>query len=200
VQKSLGPSDKLNLWTKEGEIQLHKIESVFRKIENAFVLLAGLIAMCAMLLVVLDVAMRTIFNNSLVAITEIVTSLFVGIVALGFSYVQSNNKNIVVEVATESLPSAYKKILDIAGYVIGICVIGIVVWTVSSSTWNSFVAGDYSMGLISIPIWPTKLVLTLGVFLLLVRLIWDFINIIADFRKEEDEAVSLNKEPSINLE
>ena len=104
---------------------------------------------------------------------------------MGFSYVQSNNKNIVVEVATESLPSIYKKILDTVGYVIGVCVIGIVVWTAAHSTWNSFVAGDYSMGLISIPIWPSKLVLTLGVFLLFVRLTWNFVNLLASFRKRE---------------
>ena len=51
--------------------------------------------------------------------------------------------------------------------------------------WNAWVTGDYDMGLIEIPFWPAKSVMTVGIGLLLWRFITDIGHHVAELRKED---------------
>ncbi|WP_227935458.1 TRAP transporter small permease subunit [Alkalihalobacillus deserti] len=165
-----------------------KLDYQLRKVEYFFALIAGMIALLVMLMVTLDVLFRNLFNTPIVAVYELVTYSFIGMIALGFPYVQAQNQNVVIEVATSSLPAKYKNVLDLIGTVIGLFVIGIIAWQTGISTISSFVGNEYSSGLIRIPIWPAKLVLSIGLTFLAIRLFLDFFLIATNSKNRKDES------------
>jgi len=163
---------------------LTKADNVIKKIEAGSALIAGLITMLIMFLMVLDIVLRNLFNISLISVYEFVTYSFVGVVALGFAYVQGQKNNVIVEIATQSFPNLYKNILDLIGNIIGLAVTGIIVWQNTQATIFSFIQKEYGNGLIQIPLWPAKLVLTVGLLLLGIRLLYNIFFIIFNVKSD----------------
>ena len=88
---------------------LTRADHVIKNLEKGSALIAGLITMLVMFLMVIDIVLRNLFNVSLISVYEFVTYSFVGVVALGFAYVQGQKNNVIVEIATQSFPNLYKK-------------------------------------------------------------------------------------------
>ena len=113
-----------------------------------------------MVISVLDVLMRNLFNRPIVGATELVQILNVGIIlALGMGCL--TNQNISVDFLMEKLPSVPRHLIQISVNLITIVVFGLVVWR----TWISamdFMAKAYVFSLLQVPQWPFILVLALG--------------------------------------
>jgi TRAP-type C4-dicarboxylate transport system permease small subunit len=158
---------------------------------------AGLTIFFIMFLVTTDVIMRNVFNKPLVGVFEIVSMLLVGIIAFGFAYVQGENEHIVVEIATNSLPQVYKDILDFLSCLIGLVVVSIIAWNSLGSLQTSFLSKEFTMGLIRLPIWPSKLLLSVGLGVLAIRLFIDSLYLLIKLVLGEQNSVPNNEQSEV---
>lgn len=150
-----------------------RLENQFKKVEYFLLLFSGVTLFFIMLLVTIDVIMRNLFSSPLVGVFELVSMILIGVIVFGFSYVQGQKEHIIIEVATNSLPPFYKNLLDLSGYAIGLLVVSIITWQSGLNVVSSFVNNEYTMGLLRIPLWPSKFVLALGMMTLTIRLLLD---------------------------
>ncbi len=137
--------------------------------------------------------MRNVFNKPLVGVFEIVSMLLVGIIAFGFAYVQGENEHIVVEIATNSLPQFYKDILDFISCMIGLVVVSIIAWNSLGSLQTSYLSKEFTMGLIRLPIWPSKLLLSVGLGVLAIRLLIDSLYVLTKLVLGEQKNIQSNQ-------
>lgn len=153
---------------------LQKIDEHYKKVEYGLLLVSGVLVFMIMILVTINVVMRTFFNHPVNGTYEIVVNLFIALVAVGFSYVQGQRGNIIVEIATDNLPKPFIRALDSLGCLIGVFVIGLIFWQSSLNAWSSFIHQDYQTNsILQLPLWPSKLFISIGMLLLFIRLCLD---------------------------
>jgi TRAP-type C4-dicarboxylate transport system permease small subunit len=172
---------------------LSKIDKKFHKMEYYLLMCAGLTIFFIMFLVTTDVIMRNVFNKPLIGVFEIVSMLLVGIIAFGFAYVQGENEHIVVEIATNSWPQLYKDILDFISCMIGLVVVSIIAWNSLGSLQTSYLSKEFTMGLIRLPIWPSKLLLSVGLGVLAIRLLIDSLYVLTKLVLGEQKSIQNNQ-------
>ncbi|MEW9053087.1 MAG: TRAP transporter small permease [Neobacillus sp.] len=164
---------------------LKKIEEKFSKIEFFLLMVSGITVIFSMLLITIDVIMRNVFNKPIAGVIEMMNIALIIIVALGFSYVQGKKENIMIEIATSKLPAIYKNLLDLTGYIIGFLVMAVIAWKSGVNAVSSFSAQEHTMGLIKIPLWPSKVLLTIGIGVLSIRLLLDSLLMLTNIKKIE---------------
>ncbi|WP_066048446.1 TRAP transporter small permease [Robertmurraya korlensis] len=152
---------------------LEKIEEKFSKVEFFLLMIAGVTVIFAMFLVTVDVIMRNFFNKPIAGVIEIMNIALIIIVSLGFSYVQGKKENIIIEIFTNRLPRFYRNIFDLLGFLIGLLVMSVITWKCGSNVLTSFTVHEHTMGLIKIPLWPSKALLAIGMAVLSIRLLLD---------------------------
>lgn len=118
-----------------------------------------------------DVLRRYLFNSPTVWSFELSYMLGTAIIALGLPYVHYHSSHVRVDVVYSRLSARGKLILDIV-LTIALFFPLAVIWTriFGANTWQSFVTGEISYDSMWYPhLWPFKLVVTIGFFLLLIQ-------------------------------
>ena len=152
---------------------LVKVEKSFRKVELFLLAISCISMFGVMVLVTIDVLMRNLFNRPITGVFEIVSMSLIGIVIFGFSYVQSTKDHIIVEVFTQNLPRKYQNVLNFAGCLIGLMVFAVLAWQSVDYTISSYQSREYTMGLLRIPLWPSKMLMAVGMIVFAIRLLMD---------------------------
>lgn len=146
---------------------------IFEKVEKAAFYLSMLAVGLLLFSVSGDVLSKILLGSSIKGAFEISEILFIFIVYLSISYLQSLKEHVALEIATTWLPEKIQKGLDTFGILLGIFIMGIVAWQTSLVALDSIKRSEISMAIINIPLWPGKLVVFLGFGLLFVRLTLD---------------------------
>ena len=188
-------TSKLSSGQQRGDSKLKnfimKTDAGLRKLELVLVWISGAIILFMMTLISIDVLLRYVFNSPLKGGFELIQFLFIGVVFFGISYVQGVKGHIQIDIGTKWMSPKLLKLLDIIGYIIAIFIVSIIGYQTGVEAWRSFVSGDYSMGIIQYPLWPSKSVIPIGAFVLWFRLIVDIISKILNLHlvspKEEIE-------------
>lgn len=144
-------------------------------LEHASMLLAGACFVAVAVITGCDVAMRYVFDApfdwSYVLISQY---LMVVMLFLALGATQRVGQNIGVDILTRRLPERLRAALA------AICLLLMVgyVWLIVQSGWGVFAdawsSGDVLAGAIPWPRWPALLLVPLGCFLLLFRLLLEF--------------------------
>ena len=149
------------------------------KVEIFAALLAGAIVMAMMLFVTADVIMRTFFEKPIQGTYDIVRFMFIGCVFMAAPYVQRIKGHINIEIVTDKLSPKVNRLFAVIGYLLAIYVVGILVWQTGLEARDTWIVQEYTMGILRVPLWPAKSVITLGMAMLLVRLVVDLVKEIA---------------------
>lgn len=165
------------------------VDKYLKKVEYFLAIIAGSFVLFLMGLITLDVITRYFFHSALPGTYELVKLMIVAIVFLGVPYVQSIKGNISIDILTTKFSERVQRNLDLMGCLIGIFIIGLITWQTGIEAWKSFVTQDYTMGLIHFPQWPSKLSVTVGMTLLLIRLCLDSIFYFFGIKFEGQEEV-----------
>lgn len=156
-------TSKLSSGQQRGDSKLKnfimKTDAGLRKLELVLVWISGAIILFMMTLISIDVLLRYVFNSPLKGGFELIQFLFIGVVFFGISYVQGVKGHIQIDIGTKWMSPKLLKLLDIIGYIIAIFIVSIIVYQTGVEAWRSFVSGDYSMGIIQYPLWPSKSVI-----------------------------------------
>ena len=127
-----------------------------------------------MLLIVVDVVLRTFFNKPITGATEITQMLMAGML-LGFAKSCLGNDNLKVDVVVERLPHKVQCIIDILTSIACIVISIMLSWRIWVNAMYHLDKGLTYLTLASVPKWPFIVILAVGlaggVFGLLLRII-----------------------------
>jgi TRAP-type C4-dicarboxylate transport system permease small subunit len=122
---------------------------------------------------VVDVAGRYLFNRPLLGAVEVSEFLLVVLAFAGLAYAERRNAHIAVDFFTERLPAGLRRVLDAFATLVGIAFWTVVGWRAWAHALRVRAAQEVSLSW-QIPIYPFYLAIALGsamlVLLLLVRL------------------------------
>lgn len=160
-------------------------QSLFDKIEKSACTL-GAIALTLMAVVLgTGIISRYLFNRPIPGVYDIVQLLLIWVVFLSLSFTQKEERHIRVEIVLRKLSTRMRIYFDIASTVVGFILCLLMSWQTVKLAWNSVMIGEYWPGLLRVPIYPSKIVLSLGVILLTIRFILDTLSSIRKLQVED---------------
>ena len=144
-------------------------------VEKASTAVAACVIFSLMCLVVADVLGRKLFNAPIQGAIEVTELTLVVIVYLSVAYVQGRRDHIRLELFSSRTSESVLRRLDFLSLLISLVICLIITWRIGLFAWESFTTDDHTMGLVEIPIWPSKVAVFFGFTLLSLRLVIDIV-------------------------
>lgn len=144
--------------------------NLWGRVERALTILSAVVVCVMMLLVVTQIMARAL-RTALPGIVESLELLVVAVVFLGLAYTQSVNGHIRIDVISNQLPVKWRKALEGLLLALALGTFGIMTYVSGEAAYEAWVLGDYREGLIEYPLWPSKVLIPIGVGLLSLRLL-----------------------------
>lgn len=148
-----------------------KVGAWIERVALGGVVVGSAAVVLTMLLIVADVLGRKFFK-SVPGALELSEGLMIVIIFMPAAYVALRKGHIFIDAVTMHLPRNVQIILDAFSAVFGLVLFGIIAWMSWGVAWQAFQIGEYRVGLVSIPIWPFRMVFSIGYWLLCIALIY----------------------------
>lgn len=142
--------------------------------------LMGWLVLAAVLVSSINAMSRFSLNMSSNAWLELQWYLFGAVVLLGAAYTLEQNEHIRIDIINARLKPRTRQIIDIVGhllFLLPLCIL--ILWLGVPFFWRSFTSGEISSSAGGLIIWPAKLLVPLGFFLLLLQAFSELIKRIA---------------------
>ncbi len=156
--------------------------SAFRRLYRAygrllrgFGLISAVSTFVMMVLVVLNVAGRYLFNKPLTGTLEFTESLLVLIIFLSVALTQYDGGHIRVTLLTRRLPKPLARALSIFCMICGAAFFGWCAYAAWVFAAQSYSFNEQEWGTVVFPLWPMKFVVFIGIVLLAVQFVLDAI-------------------------
>lgn len=133
-------------------------------------LAAGVLLMALIFLTGTDVLWRNFHGRSIPGAYEYSEVLLVALVFLSLAWTQRVDAHVSIDLATRAMPERLGRLVQAAGLVVALAFL---VWmTVASvhSASESWLTGEYRIGLAEVPVWPARLAVAFGMFMLVLQL------------------------------
>ena len=138
-------------------------------------------------LTTVDVVMRYVFNSPIPGVYTLCEMLIVGIVYLAIAYVQQQKSHVRVDVFIDRLRGSPRLAFELATLILALVGFSLMTWQAGLLAWDTWVTGDYAMGLIEYPFWPAKFAMTLGIGLLCLRFVTDIKHYVVELKRASRE-------------
>ncbi len=135
--------------------------------------ISGWLAVPMMLMVFTDAVLRGLFNLAILGVTEISATLLVAMIYIGLPGTQSLGANFRVTILTDRMPSWFTTACAWLAYVAFLPCLLIIFWFCLHAAMFSWERGETSYGLIEIAIWPTRLLIAIGLGFLILQYLVD---------------------------
>lgn len=106
--------------------------------------------------------------------------VLVAIVYLAFAYSQSQKQHIAVEIVVSKLKGKPKKVLAVVAVILAFAATSFMLWTTFSFGWESWVIREKMDGYPYYPVYPAKIAVVIGIFVLWLQVIADFFKTLLD--------------------
>ena len=150
---------------------MKRLDRFMARVSAALALLAGGLIAVILLVMVIDVACRNLAGSSLAGAYEVVTIMLVGVVFLGLAHAERSDSNIKLTLFTSRLPAAVAQKARLVGGSVSLLLCLVATWATISAAQGSIARGEYQQGILSIPIWPAKVIIALGFTVLAIELV-----------------------------
>jgi TRAP-type C4-dicarboxylate transport system permease small subunit len=152
-----------------------RIYRVYQMIARTSGTLSGVCVLVMVLTIVLDVTGRTFFYKPLDGSLELNEMLMVLIVFLGLAWTQSQRGNIKIEVFTSRLSYKSARAVDLAVWTMSLVFASLITIGGTIEALHSTRIREAVWGIARFPVWPGKIILAFGCFLLCIQFIVDII-------------------------
>lgn len=141
------------------------------RITNALDVISGALILVVMVLILLDSAGRNLLAEPLPGAVSWGTTALVALVFFAIPYGQKENQHVALDLFTNLLPERLSSILKGIGLLI--VLIGLVLVTVGTVglAIDSYSRGEVMLGIVSIPTWPARSFVALGMIMLCVEVL-----------------------------
>lgn len=150
---------------------IERVETVLSRLGIA----SGFATLLIMLVIVVDVTTRTLFNSPIEMSTEVSELLMVVLVFLGLAAAQQNRQNYAIDIASRHLPRLLQGILENLGYLFCLALVGTLAWLSTKQAVTAYDRGETGFGTIPFPIWPARFILAFGFWLLTLQFACDIL-------------------------
>lgn len=140
-------------------------------------IISGFATLIIMVIVVIDVSGRAIFNAPFHSGVEISELLLVSLVFLGLASAQQKRQNFAIEILSRYLPPRAQKGLVLIGYVVCLVIVVLLAWPSVNQAISSFNRNEMGFGIVAFPVWPARILLALGLMLLVVQFAIDILRL-----------------------
>lgn len=166
---------------------LKSTDKFLKMINKKLAQLCGILLFLIIILLVVNTVSREL-GYPIEGLNSLSVLVLVAVVYLGLSITEQNDQHAAVEILPESLNKPSRKKLDILISVIKIVSIGIFLYAAVPNLFLSIQSGEAFADVVTIPIWPAKLAIVLGLFVFELQIILNFFKVIfnIDFSSEED--------------
>lgn len=146
-----------------------RADRLLSPIENATNFIAALFVFALMCLGIAQIVMRTLFDLPLTGYVDLVELSMAGMAFLGAAYTQRMGAHIRMELFLGRLRGRPLWAAEIVGSLLGMAIIGVLIWYSGAHFWRSYQLGDTTIDAEFI-VWPSKLLVPLAFSLWFLRL------------------------------
>jgi TRAP-type C4-dicarboxylate transport system permease small subunit len=158
---------------KAGGNLLNRLHRGFMPIEDAANLLAAAAIMVLMMLGVLQIVMRTVFNNPINGYIDLVELSMASMAFLGAAYTQRLGSHIRMEMLIGRLSGRSLWALEALGTALAMFIIGVLIYYSFGHFLRSYTLGDTTIDA-EFQVWPSKLLVPIAFSIWWVRLALQF--------------------------
>lgn len=119
--------------------------------------------------VVLDAVLRGMLGIAIWGVLEVGVLLLLALIYLGLPATQANRENFRVSIIAERFPPWFDRIVTWLLLAVQLTVLAILCWTSWRSTVYSFNRDEVSFGIVQIPLWPSRGMVSFGLTLLTIQ-------------------------------
>jgi len=148
---------------------LARAGSVFDRILNVLFYLVGVIFVCAMLIVCLDVVMRYSLNRPMVWATEVSEYILLGIVCLGIAWLLKEEGHVKIELVLARFKPRIQALINTITSSLAVLAVLAITWYGGQITWDLYQRGVELTKVLHVPKAPLLALLMVGMFLLLIQ-------------------------------
>ena len=165
---------------------LEKLEKVQVSVENTLSRTSSVLIIFMMSITTVDVVLRYIFNSPLPGVFNLCQMVIIGVVYLAIARVQQQKDHVRVDVLIEKITGTPRTVMELGTLLVALAAFGMMLYKTGLYAWEAWATGDYEMGLVEYPFWPAKAILSLGILVLILRLITDIRHYHAELRQNTD--------------
>lgn len=132
---------------------------------------AGLLTALITVIVCVDVAARSAFRYSLPGASEVAILMLIALVFLGFAGAEAKGENFTVTILLQALGPRLRRVLEALAGAVSLLTVGLLTGWSWSRAIASTVSREASYGTIAFPVWPSKLLVALGLTMLALQVI-----------------------------
>ena len=157
---------------------MHWLSAKVRRLAVFMVLLGSLGMLASMAICVADVIGTNVFNWPVPGTLEFTESTMVLIVFGALAFTQEQRGHIRVEILHGLFSPRVQSFLDMLTHLVALVFFGLLAWYSFGELSYSWEIGEATMGTIRFPLYPARVLLSVGAVLLILQLALD---VIADF-------------------
>ena len=165
---------------------MKKVKKYYEKVNNCFTLVGGIITFALCLLLVVNILCRGILNDPIDSAVETVQYGMLLAVCLAIGKATYDDGHIKVELLFTVLPDKVGRILKLIVQVLSAAVCAFFVYVIGGSISDVKATGRES-DILGIPQYVVYLVLTIGIALVVISLLFRIVEIIKSFRTSSEE-------------
>lgn len=146
---------------------------LFQRIDRAHIAIGSLSALLIVVMVAIilpDVIARKTLSWTIPGAAEVNTLLLVMLVYLGLAGAEARQAHYSVNIVTKALPLALRLIAAILSKLLCLVFSGFLAWFTIKSAAHSYSASEESFGIVSFPVWPSRIAIALGLTMLTLQL------------------------------
>ncbi len=162
-------------------------ESVLTTSRSVLGLGTNVALLVIMLAVSSDAVLRYAFNQPITGVLEGVELLLVFAVFASLARTQAEGGHIAIGVLAERLGQRNQAALRVVTRLLGLSLFATMTWASGGMAWRSWQMGEFSAGIIAFPIYPSRIMVTLGCFLLCLQLLHELAEALAALRAPDVE-------------
>lgn len=150
---------------------LSRASGAIARLEGALVTVAALAVLAIMLIVVVDVVLRYLFNAPLAWSYELISSyLMPASFFFGVSETLRREQHVNVDIVYARFPLRLRRLCKMIGWLAAGIVFALITWLAARGAWSRFVTADVMAGAIPWPTWIPAAVGATGLAVMTLRL------------------------------
>jgi TRAP-type mannitol/chloroaromatic compound transport system permease small subunit len=136
---------------------------------RAMARITGVLIIVIMIAVVIDAVLRGMLGIAIWGVLEVGVLLLLALIYLGLPATQANRENFRVSIFAERFPPWVDRIVTWLLLAVQLGVLGVLCWTSWRSSIYSFNRDEVSFGIVQIPLWPSRAMVSIGLSLLIIQ-------------------------------
>ena len=173
-----------------------RLDRGYHAVESALNYVAAAFLFSLMLLACAEVLMRKLFNSPIHGQADLVEIMIPTMGFFGLAYCQRLAGHVRMELLIHRLKGRALWIFEFCGNLATTLIVTVMIWGTWQNFWNAFEIGDSTMDA-ELPVWPPKLIITVGFSLLLIRCLIAFAGYVRLIRYPDAEPIGVPISPTV---